>query len=102
MKKTNNYTLTDNQIKAIRIVHSQLILDGLADLGLDLAVEREIISNGNKNFDLMITNVQMVLAEDGINEEIRKEIQEEDERIKISEEKKMARKAIKKNKKNGK
>jgi len=83
MSQDNNFILNKNQIEVFRVVHSQLILDGLAELELNRDVEKEVIGNAKKNFDLMITNAQKILTEMGINDEIRKEILAEENEEKL-------------------
>ena len=74
MKTVNKYILTKEQIDVVRTMHNQLIMDGLAEVGLSREVENDILKNADHNFDLMIEQAQSVLTEMGVMNQIREEI----------------------------
>jgi hypothetical protein len=74
MKKPNRFILTKEQIDVVRTMHNQLIMDGLAEVGLTRQVENDILENADHNFDLMMKQAQKVLTEMGVMEQIREEI----------------------------
>ena len=77
MNKENVYILNKDQIEVLGYVHERIILDGLMELELEHAVEKEIVSNAKKNFNKMIETAQKILTGHGANNEIRLEIQAE-------------------------
>ena len=90
IKQSNKFILTPEQIDVIRVVHNQLIMDGLVEVGLTRQIEDDILKNSEKNFDMMIKQAQKILTEMGIMDQIREEIKLEEK-----EEKKALKESLK-------